>query len=225
MTEQIRYVGFLDGHALLEMLNEKNTIAARDQNPLTQLPGNNAIYRYVSEALVHGGTGRYFAYFDFDNFKPFNDRFGFRQGDRAILLFAEIMKKTLVAGNWFVGHIGGDDFFVGAERCDEDELLRRIGKLLDEFCDQIGSFYDAESRDQGFIVGQDREGIMRQFPLMTISAAILRLPDEHGNLSVDDVVPFISRLKKEAKCATSHLAIGTLDSTADTPESKVSAAD
>ena len=224
VTEQIRYVGFLDGHALLEMLNEKNTIAARDQNPLTQLPGNNAIYRYVSEALVHGGTGRYFAYFDFDNFKPFNDRFGFRQGDRAILLFAEIMKKTLVAGNWFVGHIGGDDFFVGAERCDEDELLRRIGKLLDEFCDQIGSFYDAESRDQGFIVGQDREGIMRQFPLMTISAAILRLPDEHSNLSVDDVVPVISRLKKEAKCAINHLAIGSLEGT-DVPPSQVLAAD
>lgn len=211
VTEQMRYVGFLDGHALLEMLNEKNTIAARDQNPLTQLPGNNAIYRYVSEALAHEGAGRYFIYFDFDNFKPFNDRFGFRQGDRAILLFSEIMKKALIARNWFVGHIGGDDFFVGVERCGEAEMMARIGGLLQDFSDQIGSFYDAEARERGFIVSQDREGNKRRFPLMTISAAVLRLSENRSNTSVDDVVPVISMLKKSAKQSETHMAVASLD--------------
>ncbi len=225
VTEQLRYVGFLDGHALLEMLNEKNTIAARDQNPLTQLPGNNAIYRYVSEALAHVGAGRYFVYFDFDNFKPFNDRFGFRQGDRAILLFAEIMKKRLFTGEWFVGHVGGDDFFVGVERCEAPDLMRHIGDLLDDFSDQIGSFYDAESRENGFIVSADREGNKQRFPLMTVSAAVLRLSDDRSTLSVDDVAPVISELKKAAKRSKIHLAIGDLDADVDAVPSQEPAAE
>ena len=53
------------------------------------------------------------AYFDFDNFKPYNDRYGFRQGDRTILLFSDILKKTSGANKFFAGHIGGDDFFAG----------------------------------------------------------------------------------------------------------------
>jgi len=52
-------------------------------------------------------------YFDFDNFKPYNDRYGFRQGDRTILLFSDILKKTSGANKFFAGHIGGDDFFAG----------------------------------------------------------------------------------------------------------------
>ncbi|WP_316976294.1 GGDEF domain-containing protein [Shumkonia mesophila] len=210
VTRKMSYVGFLEGHALLEMLNEKNTIAARDQNPLTQLPGNNAIYRYVSQVLASDGWGRHFVYFDFDNFKPFNDRFGFRQGDRAILLFAEILGKKLIGGNWFVGHIGGDDFFVGADRLARDDILARISALVEDFGAQITSFYDAESRANGHIEGADRAGQIRRFPLMTVSAAILELPEVRTTLSVDDVAPAISELKKRAKRRDDHLAVADL---------------
>ncbi|MFA6021837.1 MAG: diguanylate cyclase, partial [Rhodospirillales bacterium] len=210
VTEKMAYVGFLDGQALLEMLNEKNTIAARDQNPLSQLPGNNAIYRYGSEVLATDGVGRYFVYFDFDNFKPFNDRFGFRQGDRAILLFTDILGKKLIGRNWFVGHVGGDDFFVGGDGLSQDEVLATIAMLGREFSEQITSFYDAETRAQGYIEGADRAGQMRRFPLMTVSAAILALPDARTTLSVDDVAPVISKLKKEAKQRDDHLAAANL---------------
>lgn len=210
VTRKMNYVGFLEGHALLEMLNEKNTIAARDQNPLTQLPGNNAIYRYVSQVLASDGWGRHFVYLDFDNFKPFNDRFGFRQGDRAILLFAEILGKKLIGGNWFIGHIGGDDFFVGADRLSRDDILARIAALVEDFGTQITSFYDAESRANGHIEGADRAGQIRRFPLMTVSAAILELPEVRTTLSVDDVAPAISELKKRAKRRDDHLAIADL---------------
>lgn len=210
VTEKMAYVGFLDGQALLEMLNEKNTIAARDQNPLTQLPGNNAIYRYGSEVLATDGVGRYFVYFDFDHFKPFNDRFGFRQGDRAILLFTDILGKKLIGRNWFVGHVGGDDFFVGADGLSRDEVLAMTGMLGQEFTEQITSFYDAETRAQGYIEGADRAGQMRRFPLMTVSAAVLALPDARTTLSVDDVAPLISDLKKKAKQRADHMATADL---------------
>lgn len=210
VTNKMAYVGFLDGQALLEMLNEKNTIAARDQNPLTQLPGNNAIYRYVSEMLATDGTGRHFVYFDFDSFKPFNDRFGFRQGDRAILLFAEILGKKLIGRNWFVGHVGGDDFFVGADGVARDDVLATTGMLVREFSEQITAFYDADARVNGYIEGADRTGQTRRFPLMTVSAAVLGLPDRRTTVSVDDVAPVISELKKRAKQDDGHMAVADL---------------
>ena len=87
---------------------------ARDQNPLTKLPGNNSIGDHISASLEAQHPGRHtFVYFDFNDFKPFNDHYGFRQGDRAILLFAEIMQRNLPGT--FIGHIGGDDFFAAFE--------------------------------------------------------------------------------------------------------------
>ncbi len=210
VTQDMRYVGFLDGLALLEMLNEKNTVAARDQNPLTQLPGNNAIYRYASEALAESATESIFIYFDFDNFKPFNDAFGFRQGDRAILLFSELLQKKLFGSPWFVGHVGGDDFFVGVKGVAYPDVVIRVRKLLDGFREQIASFYDPDSRALGAIEGVDRDGKERQFPLMTVSAAMLQLPPRRGALSVDDVSPLISVLKRAAKEREDHLCAAGL---------------
>lgn len=217
VTEDMRYVGFLDGLALLELLNEKNTVAARDQNPLTQLPGNNAIYRYASEMLARDEADCFFVYFDFDNFKPFNDTFGFRQGDRAILLFAEILQKTLLGGAWFVGHIGGDDFFVGARRNEYADLVRMVAGLIDDFGQQISSFYDADSRARGCIEGVDRQGNRRCFPLMTVSAAILQLPPTGTTISIDDVAPLIFELKKAAKASEMHCVAAALTSACSMP--------
>ena len=210
VTEDMRYVGFLDGLALLEMLNEKNTVAARDQNPLTQLPGNNAIYRYASEVLPRDEEDCCFVYLDFDNFKPFNDSFGFRQGDRAILLFAELLQKTLMGDSWFIGHIGGDDFFLGVRRTPYLDVLEIVRDLLADFTGQISSFYDAESREKGCIVGFDREGRRRCFPLMTVSAAVLQLPPAGTTISIDDVAPLIFELKKAAKRSEDHLVAAAL---------------
>ena len=212
VTENMKYVGFLDGLALLEMLNEKNTLAARDQNPLTQLPGNNAIYRYASEILASDESDCFFIYFDFDNFKPFNDTFGFRQGDRAILLFADLLRKHLVATSWFVGHVGGDDFFVGARGQPFATVEREVCLLLEDFRGQIASFYDAETREKGCIVGIDREGRQRSFPLMTISAALLQLPPHGTTISFDDVAPLIMELKRSAKGSDLHYCAAALTS-------------
>ena len=70
----------------IDPLSEKNIAIARDQNPLTKLPGNTLITAYISETLNDLENTYVYVYFDFDNFKPFNDSYGFRIGDRAILL-------------------------------------------------------------------------------------------------------------------------------------------
>ncbi|MEI6560432.1 MAG: GGDEF domain-containing protein, partial [Rhodospirillaceae bacterium] len=83
LVDDFEYVGVLSAASLLRVVNEKNLALARDQNPLTRLPGNSSINDHITAALETAGSSWIFAYFDLDNFKPFNDRFGFRQGDRA----------------------------------------------------------------------------------------------------------------------------------------------
>jgi len=111
ICENGKYLGFLTAQSLLVALNEKNLAIARDQNPLTKLPGNNSIHEHISDTYYEKKKNYIYVYFDFDNFKPFNDKFGFRIGDRAILLFANILREFAGNKDFFIGHIGGDDFF------------------------------------------------------------------------------------------------------------------
>lgn len=66
---------------------------AQDQNPLTALPGNRAIGGFIADRCSDGDESRFFCYCDFDNFKPFNDKYGFNAGDHAITLFSALMRR------------------------------------------------------------------------------------------------------------------------------------
>jgi len=79
ITENKKYVGYLSAKVILDILNEKSLNDAKDQNPLSGLPGNRTIEAYISER-IRVGTKCVMVYFDFDNFKPFNDYYGFRCG-------------------------------------------------------------------------------------------------------------------------------------------------
>ena len=110
--ERVQLSWLLSAASLLRVINENSLAQARDCNPLTKLAGNSSIASYVSEACPNTAEDFVLAYMDLDNFKAFNDAYGFRQGDRAILLFAELMRKQFQQDNIFLGHVGGDDFFV-----------------------------------------------------------------------------------------------------------------
>lgn len=210
IVEDMKYVGFLSAHSLLRVINEKNLAAARDQNPLTKLPGNNRIHEYVSEVLAATDQEAVLAYFDFDNFKPFNDKYGFRLGDRAILLFAELLSKAMPSETGFPAHVGGDDFFGGFRRMGFTEAHAITAKLVATFRRDVESFYDDETRARGHIVGQDRLGNTVTFPLMSVSAALVHLPAGRPQHSVDEVSQLIASLKKEAKASPDKVTAGAL---------------
>jgi diguanylate cyclase (GGDEF) domain len=210
IVDDMKYVGFLSAHSLLRVINEKNLAAARDQNPLTKLPGNNLIHEYVSEALAATDQDVVLAYFDFDNFKPFNDKYGFRLGDRAILMFAELLSKALPRDSCFPAHVGGDDFFGGFRRMPFDEAMRITAALVETFGRDVESFYDDETRLRGHIVGQDRLGNVVKFPLMTVSAAVVHLAPGRPVHGIDEISQLIAGLKKEAKHSPDRIAAGAL---------------
>lgn len=209
LVEQARYVGFLSARSIIRVLNEKNLAAARDQNPLTRLAGNRLIERFVADSLTDGAGTYIYAYVDFDHFKPFNDKYGFRQGDRALLLFSELMRKG-IGREHFLGHIGGDDFFIGFKELDIDEAKDAIAQLLERFRIDAESFYDAEARLAGGITGPDREGQMRTFPLLTASAVLIDVGTGGRGISVDDVSVMIAELKSQAKRSSGKMVVHRL---------------
>ncbi|MFO7912698.1 MAG: GGDEF domain-containing protein [Desulfotignum sp.] len=212
MVENMQYVGVLSTNSLLKLINEKNLTLARNQNPLTQLPGNTLIHEYVSQSLVDAKNVHHLVYFDFDHFKPFNDRYGFRNGDRLILMFAEMLKKTAFSENRFVGHVGGDDFFMGISSSNLETVESQMAALARDFKKNAESFYDPDTVKNGFLPACDRQGKQQELPLMTVSVAILELPaGSKTHLTVEDTANILARLKKKAKQSVTGMASATLD--------------
>lgn len=140
-------------------------------NGLTRLPGNRQIEKIIN-ARIHEGTLFSVAYYDIDNFKSYNDKYGYMKGDNVIRHTAFIISQTVKKfGNKddFVGHIGGDDFVaVTTPKCDRiiaSESILNFNKV-------ISFHYNREDRHRAYIVAKDRKGNVSNIPLMTITIAI-----------------------------------------------------
>ena len=205
ITEQGNYLGFLSSNRLLKLLYERNLANARDQNPLTGLPGNHRINRYIQTACAGGTKHLVLVYFDFDHFKPFNDKQGFRAGDRAILLFSELIQKHLGTTTALLGHIGGDDFFAAFSETDFQTAEAQVAMVCTGFKRDVESFYSPEDRARGFIEAVSREGVLRQFPLLGVSAAILEVREGTTGLTLERISAATAALKKGAKASQTGL--------------------
>ena len=210
LTENKLYAGVLSATSLLRIINEKQLKSAQEQNPLTGLPGNRSISQYVNEAIGVGDCARYLCYCDFDFFKPFNDLYGFQRGDSAITLFATLMRRYFEGPDIFLGHVGGDDFFIGVCGGRRDHLEVKLKGILDEFRQQVSFYYSDEDREAGFIEGTDRSGNFRSYPLMRCSAAVLQLPVGYSATDSEDVGSAIADLKTRSKSSDSGLVFDVM---------------
>ena len=143
---------------------------AENANPLTKLPGNNVIREEVENRIKRSNL--FVAiHLDLDNFKAYNDRYGIAKGDEVIKLTSRILdgaiKSNGNAGD-FLGHEGGDDFFIITTPDKADAITQ---KIIHDFDSEIRGLYSQEDRDAGYIVEKDRRGETVKFPLMTISMA------------------------------------------------------
>ncbi len=150
----------------------KNTINLlfinRKVSPLTNLPGNVQIQAEMKKRLARK---EYFAmlYIDLDNFKAYNDAYGFSNGDEIIKFTARTISKNVhykEEDNNFVGHIGGDDFIAIVEDEDFEKICQNI---IIEFDANVGKYFNEEDVKKGYIEVPNRKGIMEQFPLTSIS--------------------------------------------------------
>ncbi|MDR1029188.1 MAG: response regulator [Clostridiales Family XIII bacterium] len=169
----------------------------RNANPLTGLNGNLEIQRDITSRIARGIS---FAviYVDLDNFKAYNDVYGFSNGDRIIVLSADILKdQVALFGNSddFVGHIGGDDFILVST---PDKAERICEEIIAEFDEKVLNFYNEEDRIRGCITTKNRKGEIDTFPLMSISLAIITNERREINSYVE-VGDIASDVKKKLK--------------------------
>ncbi len=143
-----------------------------DASPLTRLPGGIAIEN-VLKKRIESGHPLAFCVLDLDNFKAFNDRYGYANGSEVIKETAHIIEDAVKQKGTiddFIGHVGGDDFVV----ITTPDYMRAIsGEIIKQFDLRIPGFYDAIDRQRGHILGKTRQGVEMEFPIMTISIAIV----------------------------------------------------
>jgi diguanylate cyclase (GGDEF)-like protein len=140
--------------------------------PLTRLPGNIAIEHEV-RSRFETRTPWAVIYADIDNFKAYNDAYGFARGDEAIKLVATTMAETIKAvgdETDFLGHIGGDDFIIVTMPERAERMARAVAAHFDR---EVPRVYDAVDRNRGWIASHDRRGNPMRFPLMSLSLAIV----------------------------------------------------
>lgn len=143
-----------------------------DASPLTRLPGNIAIERSLNRRLK-GAEPFALCYVDLDNFKAYNDKYGYVRASEIIVMTGEIIYdavKELGDEGDFVGHIGGDDFVMIIA---SGKIAPVCTAVIREFTGGIKEFYSDEDLAAGAISGVDRYGVPREFPVMTISIAVL----------------------------------------------------
>jgi diguanylate cyclase (GGDEF)-like protein len=212
VTKNGKYLGFLNARTLLDIVNEKSVLSARDQNPLTGLPGNIVINEYISSATV-SNKKHALVYFDLDFFKPFNDYYGFRNGDRVIKLLGTLIKRALnnLPQTSVAGHIGGDDFFLGWEMEKEatfEDVYKVIDNIINKFNVDVESFYNKEDRERGYIISKNREGKEQKFHLMTVSASILVInPASRKTVDEEKIALEYAKLKKHAKSINANAIV------------------
>lgn len=211
LTENMRYAGVVSPAAMVRLFNEKQLKHAREQNPLTGLPGNTAIHDYLLARTRDTGRLRYFCYGDFDHFKPFNDVYGFERGDKAITLFAALMRRDFLAGEVFLGHIGGDDFFIGTVDMPRERVEAALSRLTADFALEARQLYGAEDIARGGIDAEDRMGRPTRFPLLRCSVAVLEVPEGQVLGDLGEVSRRIATLKRDAKRHPRGLVFGTVE--------------
>jgi diguanylate cyclase (GGDEF)-like protein len=166
---------------------------------LTGLPGNTQIERALKQTLQDQRRNLYVLYIDLDNFKSYNDAYGFLRGNDMIKLTASILRSEVLAGDEsaFIGHVGGDDF-VGIIRSSEEEVSRICEATIMQFDSQAPLLYDPEDRERGFVTTTDRQGVGREFPIVTVSIAVVsnRRRVISSEYEVSDIA---AQLKKQAK--------------------------
>ena len=178
----------------------------RSASPLTGLPGNASIGEEIGRRL---GSGQPFTLLqlDIDQFKAFNDHYGYSRGDVAIRTLAHVLVEAaqrMGGAASFVGHIGSDDFIVMTG----PEFAEDLGEeIIAQFDRQVLALYDPADRERGHIEVRNRQHQLERFPLMSVTIAMVsteRMPVSHAAQLLD----IAQELKAHGKGIAGSVLVG-----------------
>lgn len=196
VTRHGKYFGVSTVIDLLHLITEQQICSARYANPLTLLPGiqptNDAISR-----LLYAKTPFSLAYYDLDNFKPYNDHYGYDAGDQIIKQLADSLRSVYKKEFSLIGHIGGDDFVVVDMSRDAIQNCREVLARMES---SVAGYYKEEHVVAGGIKGKDRLGNDSFFPLLSLSIGVV--PPEctsqcSTHLQISDLAAQAKKLAKQ----------------------------
>lgn len=202
VTNNGRYEGVGTGEQLVRSVTETRIEAARHANPLTFLPGNIPISQHI-ERLLKSGVEFVACYADLNNFKPFNDQYGYWRGDEMIRLVAKIALAHCDQQRDFVGHVGGDDFIILYQSAN---WQWQCEQLIEEFARHAIELFDLPAREVGGIHAEDRYGVSRFFPLTTLSIGAVKIQSDEFTCA-EQVASMAARAKHDAKSRGEGLVV------------------
>jgi diguanylate cyclase (GGDEF)-like protein len=158
------------------------------------LPGNVPINAHI-DRLLNNGLPFVACYCDLDNFKPFNDAYGYRRGDEVIQFVGSLLSSVLNSDNDFVGHIGGDDYVLLFQSENWEALCQEV---LDTVESVMPDFYDKKDVELGGINIEDRMGNAHFYPFGSLSIGAVKVQPDHFS-SHHEVAGAMNNAKKQAK--------------------------
>lgn len=172
VTKDGFYYGVITVRRLLEKTTQLEVNRAKHSNPLTGLPGNIMIESMIQQVVAE--SPKYaMLYFDLDNFKAYNDVYGFESGDKVIALTSRVIQQVIQENReekFFIGHIGGDDFIAVLSEWQVEDICERI---LETFDREIRLLYSDADLKRGYILTRNRHGKEERFPLVSLSIAVV----------------------------------------------------
>ncbi len=207
ITRDNKYHGIVSVKDLLQKTTEIQLERAKYASPLTGLPGNILIEQKISN-MISSNKKYAVLYFDLDNFKPYNDVYGFDNGDKIIEMTAGLIEQRMKALDFhegFLGHIGGDDFVAIVE---SHQIHKLCEAIIEKFNKKILDFYSEIDRKNGYIMAENRHCVIEKFPLMSMSIAVVT--NRFNNFeSASKLAEYASKIKKKCKaCWESNYIIG-----------------
>ncbi|KVL76174.1 EAL domain-containing protein [Burkholderia ubonensis] len=210
ITEHGRYVGLGTGESLVRAVTEMRIEAARYANPLTFLPGNIPISAHIDRLLARD-AGFHACYVDLNQFKPFNDQYGYWQGDEVLKYAATVLAGICDPQRDFLGHVGGDDFLVLFQ---SDDWHARAAAAIGRFNDGAQRFYTLTDQRAGGLHGEDRHGNPAFFGFVTMAIGAVGVPaGAHRAMRYgsDEIASVAALAKRRAKQQPDGLAVVDLD--------------
>ena len=196
VTRNSKYFGIVTVKDLLEKTTELEVNYARHLNPLSGLPGNVLIEQKLGGFVTETAPFTVL-YIDINDFKVYNDVYGFENGDRLLQHLASVIASCLsdCACNHFTGHIGGDDFIIILESYDVAGICM---KIIDTFDKGISSFYSSSDLDRGYIISKNRRGEVEKFGIVGLSIAGITNQNRSFK-NIYELSEYSSRIKKRCK--------------------------
>lgn len=193
VTKEGKYHGIVTIKDLLQKTTEIDVLNAKNQNPLSGLPGNMVIENEITQSIM---TNKEFTvlYLDIDNFKAFNDVYGFEAGDIVIRILSKVIVKNADKKD-FVGHVGGDDFVMIIDHYNWKPVTQNI---IRNFMEEVLTLYSYEDRKRGYITTANRHGEIERFPLLSLTISLVNNQFKSYNNEYE-LTEELARLKKKGK--------------------------